>query len=175
LFVEGRDDVLRHHETAARGLASGPLNEVDRRLAALASHAEIGTEAALHAGYLRMLRRDWAPALALLDRAAAPGREPETLAIVDYFRGWVFERTDRRDESIAAYQRAYATTPNVQNLSSLLAAQLFLAGRRAEAHRILDASWRAPEPRPRDLLVAFQAGDARIAGTFVRRMREALQ
>jgi tetratricopeptide (TPR) repeat protein len=171
LYFDGRTDVLRHFENSIRGLNTGRLNDLERDFLTLSKEPSVAADAWLHLGFLRMLRRDWAAALGHFDRAAAASTESFHRTVIDYFRGWTYERQERRDDAIAAYQRALAAAPGVQTLSSLLAAQLFLANRRAEAYEILDAGWRATPPG-RDLLVAFQAGDAYLGRTFVERMRE---
>lgn len=174
LFFEGRYDVLRHAEQAVRGLNTGRLNDLERDLRQLAEVEALSADATARLGYLRMLRREWKDALAHFDAASVRTDADKLLnTAIDYFRGWVFERTDWPAEALAAYERAYKTVPSDQNLSSLFAAQLFLAGRREEAAQILDGLWR--NPTPTDLVMAFEAGDARHAREYVRQMREALR
>jgi tetratricopeptide (TPR) repeat protein len=172
LFFDGRFDVLRHAEQAVRGVNTGKLNDLERDLRRLVDVEAVSADAGVQLGYLRLLRREWKDALAHFDRAAARTRDKFLTTAIDYFRGWIFERTDRPADAIAAYQRAYANAPDDQNLSSLLAAQLFLVNRRQEAAEILDAIWRTV---PSDLVLQFEGGDARFAGEYVRQMREALR
>ena len=60
-----------------------------------------------------------------------------------YLRGWVFQRTGRRDDAIAEYRVALEASPQARSISTMLADQLAQAGRQAEAYDVLDAGLKA--------------------------------
>src|SRR5690606_24841179 len=93
---------------------------------------------ALRIAQLRLMRRDWNATLRWLDRAEPLTDDTIHRATIDYFRGWVFERTNREDEALTAYRAAYARMKTSPNLNTLLAAQLMRVGARAEAATVLE-------------------------------------
>jgi hypothetical protein len=173
LRMEGRVDVLRNLERATSQVNGRTIDALERDFVRLMDDDTLAGEAALRAAYLRVLRRHWREALAHLDRAQEHASEPFLLAVADYLRGWVYERTSRDAEAIAAYRRAHAFAPRSPNLAVLLSAQLFQAGARPEAHAMLDMA--LEPPRSPDLLQVFLDGDARFGGDYVRQLREALR
>lgn len=173
-YVDGRHDVIRHLEDAARTINGGRFNEVERGFEALLAEPGMEGEVALRIGQLRMLRRDWAAALRWLDRASAATSDRIHLAAADYFRGWIFHRTDRPADALAAYQAAHARYDTSPNLNTLLAAQLMAAGQRLEAARVLERTMRDRHNHAwKDLWLLMVEGDAGRAGHYARQMREA--
>lgn len=173
-FVDGRHDVIRHLEAAARTMNSGPFNDVERDLEALLTEPGMEGEVALRIGQLRMLRRDWATALRWLDRASGATSDRIHLAAADYFRGWIFHRTDRPADALAAYKAAHARYDTSPNLNTLLAAELMAAGQRLEAARVLERAMRDQHNHAwKDLWMLVVDGDAQRAGHYARQMREA--
>ena len=109
-----------------------------------------------------------------VERARPELSERFLAAVADYFSGWALEQMGRRDDAIAAYRRALSASPHSRNVSTLLAAQLFLANERTEAYAVLDAAFKV-EPEPIDLVVQFERGDGRFVSEYVARLREALR
>lgn len=101
-------------------------------------------EAELRMGYLEIRRRKWDAALSRLDRARTQLTEPILLATTEYLAGWVHERGKDTEAAIAAYRRAHAIVPTMNNLSLRLAALRFLGNARSEGYAILDR----PSTRP---------------------------
>jgi len=166
----GRVDVLRdearsdHRQIAA----------AQKRFHALAGEPGLAGEIAVREGYLAVLLRKRSGALAHLDRARKLTDDPFLIATADYLSGWIHEREGRPAEAIAAYRRAHASAPRVRNLSTRLAAQLFLTNERAEAYQILDAGLTTVPPVI-DLITLLNRGDARQVPGYIDAMREALR
>jgi hypothetical protein len=172
--VEGRYDVLRHLEAGARSVNSGLFAGLQREFEALLSEPGFEGEVSLRIAQLRLMRRDWDEAREWLDRAARTTDDRIHLAAVDYFRGWIFERTDQPVEALAAYRAANARYAMSPNLNTLLAAQLMQAGERAEAARVVEATIGLQfDHHWRDLWILLVEGDARRAPRYAQRMREA--
>jgi hypothetical protein len=131
-------------------------------------------EAELRMGYLEIRRRKWAEALSRLDRARGRLTEPILLATTDYLAGWIHEGRKDPDTAIAAYRRAHALVPTMNNLSLRLAALLFLGNARTEGYEILDAAFKVAEP-PRDLLITLERADARFVEDHLTAMRASLK
>ncbi len=172
--ADGRYDVIRHLENAARTINSGLFNDVEREFEALLGEPGMEGEVALRIGQLRMLRRDWDAALRWLDRASAATSDRIHLAAVDYFRGWIFHRTNRPADALAAYKAAHARYDTSPNLNTLLAAELMAAGQRLEAARVLERAMRDQHNHAwKDLWMLVVDGDAQRAAHYARQMREA--
>lgn len=177
---------LRHDELSARQIADAvsrsfvaldrKLTDLDRELTALAADPDpsLRAEAVLHRAYWRIWYRDWATALEDLGRLSDPALDPYQRYMAAYFTGWAYQRLDRRADAIAAYRRAAAILPDGGSLSTLLAAQLFLDGQRAEAHVLLDSVF-STSPTALDPWLLFKQGDARLIDNAILRMREALR
>jgi tetratricopeptide (TPR) repeat protein len=174
VIARGRLDVLRHLEEAARRVNSRAFADSERDFEALLSEPVFEAEVSLRLAQLRLLRRDWPAALRWLDRASSATEGLVYLATADYFRGWIFERTDRPAEALAAYRAAHARHDTSPNLNTLLASQLMMAGERAEAARVLERAMREQHNHTwLDLWWLLVEGDARRAGQYARQMREA--
>lgn len=173
-MVLGRYDVLRHLEDAARALNSGPFASLERDFEALLAEPGFEGEVSLRIAQLRLLRRDWSVALRWIDRAAGATDDRLHLATADYFRGWIFERTNRPAEALAAYRAAHARYDRSPNLNTLLAAQLMQAGERTRAAEVLERSMREQHDMGwRDLWQLLVEGDVLLASRYARLMREA--
>lgn len=172
--VDGRYDVIRHLEDAARIINSGRFNDVERDFEALLTEPGMEGEVAMRLGQLRLLRRDWTVALRWLDRAAAGTTDRIHLAAIDYFRGWIFHRISRPADALAAYEAAHTRYDTSPNLNTLLAAELMATGRRTEAARVLERAMRDRHNHAwKDLWMLVVDGDAVLAGRYARQMREA--
>jgi hypothetical protein len=62
----------------------------------------------------------------------------------------------------------------MRNLSTLLAAQLFVIGDRAEAYSVLEAGFKAEQPNF-DLLTIFDRGDAHLVAADLVLLRDAIR
>ena len=174
-----------------------PLPAIERDLQALASDEAVRAEAELNLGYLSARQQRWNEALAHLDRVTPFTQEALLVCVSHYLRGWVFQRTGRRDEAIAEYRLALEASPHARSISTMLADQLAQAGRQAEAYDVLDAGLKASlaaadsrsrfptrggragagpfiDP-PKDPWDQFQHGDARLIATYFTQLREALR
>ena len=186
-----RDQVQRLAEL----LASLPV--IERDLEALASEDSIRAEVELNLGYLLVRQQRWDDALAHLDRVAPSTNDAFLICISHYLRGWVFQRTGRRDDAIGEYRLALDASPGARSISTMLADQLAQAGRQAEAYSVLDAGLKrsaaAVDSRPQllsrggragampfvsqqlDAWDLFQHGDTRLIPTYITQLREALR
>jgi hypothetical protein len=166
-------DTVRADLLTDENLPSSVTNRIPKaiqQLDVLLNVPAVAGELQLRAGYLELRRRKWQPALDRLDRARELLQEPALIATADYFDGWIHERLKEPALAIAAYRRAHARTPLVRNLSTSLAALLFVGHERDEAYAILDRALNAPEP-PDDLLFALEHGDARYLPALIREAR----
>jgi hypothetical protein len=166
-----RPDVLRDTPPAR---AAGDVARAERRFEALLDDPSLVGEAELHLGYLELRRRQWSTALAHLSRAREATADTFLLAVDDYFAGWVHEQLGRPADAVAAYRRANALAPGMRNLSTLLAAQLFVIGDRAEAYSVLEAGFKAEQPNF-DLLTIFDRGDAHLVAADLVLLRDAIR
>jgi hypothetical protein len=168
----GRPNVLFEEGIGTAALQHAPqaIAEFDR----LRDDPMLASEADLRAGYLEMRRRHWAESLARFGRARSQTTDPFITAAASYFEGWVHERMHHAPEATAAYRRADGLVPGTRNVSTLLAAQLFMTDARAEAYAILDRGLHA-EPAPLDLLLVLERGDARFVPMYLHDLREALR
>jgi tetratricopeptide (TPR) repeat protein len=154
--------------------ARGRMSELEGEFAELARQPPLAGEAEVHLGYLAMRARRWDAALAHFDRARASTREPFLLVTASYLSGWIQEQLGHASEALAAYRRANALAPGQRNLSTRLAAQLFLSGERVEAYRILDDALKTPRP-PEDVYDMFKRGDERLVPEYLAHLHEALR
>jgi tetratricopeptide (TPR) repeat protein len=128
-------------------------------------------EAEIWIGYVELRQKRWERALARFEHAKRAVAEDVFLsAVINYLSGWVNEQLGQTDASIPAYARANSDFPRVRNLSTLLAAQLYLRGDRGPAYLILREGLVAPEPQI-DLITQFERGDARRVRTHLDRIR----
>lgn len=172
--LPGRYDVLRLLEDFARTTNSGRFADVERSFEELLSEPEFESEISLRIAQLRLMRRDWPTALRWLDRASAATSDNIWLATVDYFRGWIHERTNRPADALSSYRAAHQRYDLSPNLNTLLATQLMLSGQRTEAARVLERTMRERHDHTwRDLWLLLLEGDARRASQYVLDMREA--
>ena len=155
-------------------LARSKISELEGEFAALAQQPSLAGEAEVHLGYLAMRARRWDAALAHFDQARASTSEPFLLATTSYLSGWIQEQLGHPSDALADYRRANALAPSQRNLSTRFAAQLFLAGERVEAYRILDDVLKAPNP-PEDLYGMLKRGDERLVPEYLTHLREALR
>jgi tetratricopeptide (TPR) repeat protein len=150
------------------------LPRIQERLEELAADAALAREVRLRVAYIEIRRGRWREALAAIERERPLLTEPFLIAVAEYLRGWASEQLGQRVEAIAAYRRSLAIAPGMRNVITLLAAQLYAANDRTEAYAILENMHAAPS-HPRDLIVQFERGDARLVPEYFARLREALR
>ena len=150
------------------------LPRIQERLATLADDPQVSGEVRLRIAYAEIHRRRWREALVEIDRARSSLTEPFLIAVAEYLHGWASEQLDQQAEAIAAYRRTLEIAPGMRNAITLLAAQLYSANQRTEAYQLLEAMYASPS-HPRDLIVQFERGDARLVPAYFTRLREALR
>jgi tetratricopeptide (TPR) repeat protein len=122
---------------------------------------QVGAEASVRLGLLRLRANAVAPALALFEEAERRTREPYVVYLARYFRGRALERARRPDDAIAAHRGALDVIPGAQSASFALAALLASRGHRTEAARVADQALTA-NPRRLDPWRAYGQADARF-------------
>jgi tetratricopeptide (TPR) repeat protein len=122
---------------------------------------QVGGEATVRLGLIRLRSNRAAPALALFEAAEHRTREPFVVYLARYFRGQALERLKRDADAALAYRGALAAMPHAQSASFALAALLAREGRRSEAAQVVDAAL-STVPRPVDPWRAYGAADARF-------------
>jgi len=147
------------------------LPRIQERLASLTDDPELSAEAGLRIAYADVQRRRWREALVEVHRVLT---EPFLIAVAEYLRGWASEQLGQPAAAIAAYRHALEIAPGMRNPVTLLAAQLYVANQRAEAYELLESIYANPS-HPRDLIVQFERGDARLVPDFFARLRAALR
>jgi hypothetical protein len=166
-----RFDVL---SATSRQLSSGDARRATEWLDALHDDPALAAEADVRAGYIAVRRRDWNAALARLGRVGGATSDPFLSAAADYLAGWAHEQLNQSSQAVAAYERALAFEPEMRNVATLLAAQLFLSDRRDEAHPILERALGSTR-QPADLVTTLEHGDARFVAGHLDAMRRALR
>jgi tetratricopeptide (TPR) repeat protein len=136
---------------------------------ALLSDADVGGEAAMRLGAMRMRQGRLHEALESFERAERLTRDPYVVYLARYFAGQVHERGKDLDRAEAAYRGAVAAVPHAQSATVPLASLLFRGGRRTQAQtlirRMLDA-----DP-PVDPWRAFVHADDRFWPQLIGRLR----
>jgi tetratricopeptide (TPR) repeat protein len=160
------------HQRRATALAALP--RVESGFDALMSDPVVGGEAALHAGYLRLIQGDWRGAVDRLGRVQTASNEPYLQHLAHHFRGWAYFRSGQPAQAIDEYRQAVQLMPGARVVSTLLAEQLFLTDRRAEAFEILDRTF-TPQTPAYEPLVWFKRGGARLLPLQLAEMRKALR
>jgi tetratricopeptide (TPR) repeat protein len=167
----GRFDVL---SASSRSLSSGDVRRATEWFDALRADPVLAAEADLWAGYFEVRRRGWKAATARFARVDGATADPFLVATASYLAGWSHEQLNQSSQAIAAYERALAFEPEMRNVATLLAAQLFLSDRRDEAHPILERALGSTR-QPADLVTTLEHGDARFVAGHLDAMRRALR
>lgn len=162
------------HQRRATALAALP--KVEAGFDALMKDKDplVASEAALHAGYLRLIQGDWTGAADRLGRVRTAATEPYIQHLAHHFRGWAFFRSGQPNRAIDEYREAVTLMPGARVVSTLLAEQLFLTDRRAEAFELLDRTF-TPQTPAYEPLVWFKRGGARLLPLQLAEMRKALR
>ena len=134
---------------------------------------QVGAEASVRLGLMRLRNGSVGPALALFDAAEQRTREPYVVYLARYFRGQALERQTRQDEAAFAYRGALAAIPGAQSASFALSALLAGQGHRAEAAQIVDTA--LGDPHPVDPWRAYGDADARFWPTLIAQLHEEIR
>ena len=144
--------------------------DAEQVYSALLKDADVGGEAAMRLGAMRMRQGRVDEALESFERAERLTRDPYVVYLARYFAGQVHERGKDLDRAEAAYRGAVAAIPDAQSATVPLASLLFRDGRRSQAQtlirRMLDA-----EPPPADPWRAFVHADDRFWPQLIDRLR----
>jgi len=129
---------------------------------------QVGGEASMRLGLMRLRSGSVGPAIALFDAAEQRTREPFVVYLARYFRGQGLERQKRTDDAVQAYRGALAVVPGAQSSSFALSALLAGQGHRVEAARVVDAA--IDELHPVDPWRAYGEADARFWPTLIAQL-----
>ncbi len=120
------------HPLSVDGRLSATIRARYEEAAALAS---VRDEALIRLGYFELRSGRVDAALKRLADAGTPD-DPYLRYWLHLFQGRAYERSNRLDDAIAAYQRAFDDAPFAQSATSALSGALLMAGRQAEAARL---------------------------------------
>jgi tetratricopeptide (TPR) repeat protein len=157
------------------GSASGdPLAATTREAVTafdeLRDDVDVGGEASMRLGVMRLRRGDVDEALALFGRAETLTRDPWVVYLARYFAGQAHERRKRPADAERAYRAALAAVPLAQSASVALGALLYRDGRRAEGSAIVEAML-AADPMPADPWRGYIDADDRFWPGLLARLR----
>jgi tetratricopeptide (TPR) repeat protein len=131
---------------------------------------DVGGEAAMRLGAMRMRGTGAEGALANFDRALTLTRDRYVVYLAHYFKGQIYEAQDQPQKAQAELRRAVAAWPHGQAATMALAMNLFDHGKRTEAHGLAGAMLAAPGP-PTDPWRAYVHADDRFWPFLVARLR----
>jgi tetratricopeptide (TPR) repeat protein len=172
--AEIRANVARGPVHQRRAAALEALPKVQDGFDALMKDSAVAGEAALHAGYLRIIQGDWRGAIDRLGRIDAATNDPYLEHLGHHFRGWAYFRSGQSAPAIEDYRQAVRLMPGARVVSTLLAEQLFLTDRRDEAFDVLDRTF-TPQTPAYEPLVWFKRGGGRLVPQLLAEMRKALR
>ena len=172
--AEIRANATRGPAHQRRAAALEALPTIESGFDALMKDPLVGGEAALHAGYLRLIQGDWRGAIDRLGRVHAATTEPYLRHLGHHFRGWAYFRMGQPSDAIEEYRQAVQLMPGARVVSTLLAEQLFLTDRRSDAFELLDRTF-TPQTPAYEPLVWFKRGGARLLPLQLAELRKALR
>ncbi|MEZ5315911.1 MAG: hypothetical protein R2752_00770 [Vicinamibacterales bacterium] len=143
--------------------------EAEKIFESLQDDAQVGGEASVRLGLMRLRNKTVRPALALFDAAERQTREPWVVYLARYFRGLALENAERRDEAVGAYRGALDAIPGAQSASFALAALLAQQGHRIDAAVVVDRALTPGTPVP-DPWRAYGLADARFWPELIDRL-----
>lgn len=160
-----------------RRLSAGSLRrlkDLKLQLTTFRSVPSMAAEASLHSAYIDLVANEWKGAIIDSQAALVATDEPLLRAVGEYFSGWAWQKLGQPAEAVSSYQRAFEAAPANRNVGVLLAQQLVLAGRSAQATEALDAIFRATV-QPTDLVTQFERSDARLVPSLVQVLRKSFR
>ena len=169
-----RANATRSPAHQRRAAAIEALPTIESGFDALMNDPLVSGEAALHAGYLHLTRGDWRGAIDRLGRVHAATNDAYLQHLGHHFRGWAYFRMGQPSDAIEEYRQAVQLMPGARVVSTLLAEQLFLTDRRAEAFDLLDRTF-TPQTPAYEPLVWFKRGGARLLPLQIAELRKALR
>ena len=131
---------------------------------------DVGGEAAMRLGAMRMRGAGAESAVANFDRALTLTRDRYVVYLAHYFKGQIYEAQDQPQKAQAEFRRAVAAWPHGQAATMALAMNLFDHGRRAEAYGLAGAMLAAPGP-PTDPWRAYVHADDRFWPFLIEKLR----
>jgi tetratricopeptide (TPR) repeat protein len=140
-------------------------------LGALVEDPQVGAEARLRRGILEFHRANPAESLDEL-RHATKTSDPDLAYVAHVYTGLALDGLNRRTDAIDAFEAALRVVPHAPSAVMALAADLFLADRRAEASARLEEAF--ARPAPLDPWRRFSLGDYRFWPAYLIQLREAL-
>jgi tetratricopeptide (TPR) repeat protein len=156
----------------ARGprLRARPVAEARLALERLTGDGDIGAEAMVRLGALRLRSRDFDGAVDLFETAERRTRDRYLLYLARYFTGQARDQQKQVLAAERAYRAALAVIPRATSSTAALAALLARTGRRGEAGDLAEASLGAGPP-PIDPWRTYAAADDRFWPQLVERLR----
>jgi len=153
---------------------SAALDRAAGLLDALTAHGDLGAEAHLRLGCVRLRQGRRDDALVHFDQVLALTKVDRWRYVAHVYSGWVLGGWGRIDEAASAYRAALRVVPRAQSASALLVAMFVrhdrLAEAEVEADEFLDAA-----ATPDDPLRRYFLGDFPAYATLVIRLREHLR
>ena len=137
---------------------------------ALENDPDVGGEATMRFGAMRLRQRQFDEASRHLEKAETLTRDPYVVFLARYFKGQIFERQQNASRAESAYRGAVAAVPHAQSATLALSSLVFRDGRRSEAHRLV-REMLAADPPPLDPWRAFAHADDRFWPQLVGRLR----
>lgn len=137
---------------------------------ALQNDPDVGGEAMMRFGAMRLRQRQTDEAMKSFERAEQLTRDPYVIFLARYFSAQAFERDGGTEEAEEAYRGAAAAVPHAQSATIALAALAMRDGRRAEAQRLV-SDMLAAKPAPVDPWRAYYHADDRFWPQLVGRLR----
>ena len=182
--IGNRQDEIKHLEHArsrfpkemrfllAEGIARDIVWQDDATQAyrALASDPDVGGEATMRFGAMRMRMNAGDEALESFERTERLTRDPYVIFLARYFRAQILEKKGDREDAEEAYRGAAAAVPNAQSATVALATLLFRDGKRSHAQQLV-RDMLAAAPPPRDPWRAYRHADDRFWPQLVGRLR----
>lgn len=144
--------------------------DAEQAYTALLNDPDVGGEASMRLGAMRLRQRRLDDALQSLEHGATLTRDPYVVFLARYFAGKALEQQRRSDRAEAAYRGAVAAIPHAQSASIALAALLFRDGRRGAAYELMDGML-AANPAPLDPWRAYVHADDRFWAQLIGRLR----
>ena len=156
----------------AQGIARDRVWADDAVMAygALEKDPDVGGEATMRLGELRMRQRRLPDALKSFESAETLTRDPYVVFLARYFTAKVYERQKQTGNAEAAYRGAVAAIPHAQSGTIALAALVFRDGRRAESYHLV-RDMLAADPVPLDPWRAYVHADDRFWPRLIGRLR----
>jgi tetratricopeptide (TPR) repeat protein len=156
----------------AQGIARDNVwpEDAEQVYRALENDPDVGGEAAMRLGAMRLRQRRVPDALESFNRAETLTRDPYVIFLARYFKGQALEQDGHADRAEAAYRGAVVTIPHAQSATLALAALAFRNERRSEAQQLVRRMLET-DPPPVDPWREFARADDRFWPVLIERLR----